>query len=395
MSSVFERSHAIRLNVPTTPIESVVFWHNDPPIHQYALLRALAKSGRLEVVLVTFQDLLPHRRRIGWTEPDFGDVTRVHRPASSTAEALLVKHDSPHSLHVFSGIQAFPPVYAAFRAAIRTKARVGVISLQPDPRGIRGMARLLMYRTHAWRYGKHIDLFLALGENAAEWYRSVGFQSDAVYVFGNFTESPPPPLPRPRYDGDRFALLFVGELIPRKSADVLLRAASRLTASSWRLEIVGDGPMRARLQTLARSLGIDGAVHWSAFQPHDNVFATLSNADILVLPSAFDGWGFVVNEALISGVPVVCSNTCGAAEVVRASDRGSVVRTGDVHALSEALQRQIFLGAPTAAERLRLSEWAGCVSAEAGANYFEAILANAFASGPMPHPPWHAALVAP
>ena len=352
------------------------------------MLRALTEAATVEVELVTFHDVMPQRRKIGWIDPDFGAAKRVRNPTPAELKALISRHDSPRTLHIFSGIQAFPSVYRAFRMALRTDARIGVISLQPDPRGLRGVARWALYKTHAWRYARDVDLFLALGEGAAAWYRNIGFRTETVYVFGNFTGVPATtPFPRePRSEG--LVISFVGELIKRKSVDVLLRALAHLKERSWTLRVVGDGPYRPQLERLAESLGIGNAIQWSAFQPHSSIFAALSEADLLVLPSAFDGWGFVVNEALIIGVPVICSDACGAAEVVRRSGHGAVFATGEVASLQEVLQREIAKGSLGAEKRRRLSTWALCIGAEAGAAYFLSILESAFGSAPRPLPPW-------
>lgn len=110
--------------------------------------------------------------------------------------------------------------------------------------------------------------------------------------------------PRPNASLD---LLFVGGLVPRKACDLALRAAAALLrAGSARLTIVGDGPERGRLEQLARSLGIDGAVDFAGWVSHAEVLARMRVADIFLFPSVRDNGAGVVFEALASGaVPVV------------------------------------------------------------------------------------------
>ena len=55
----------------------------------------------------------------------------------------------------------------------------------------------------------------------------------------------------------------------------------------------------------------------------------ICESDCLVLPSRYDGWGAVISEALMVGTPVICSDNCGAANVVTASNVGSVFSTND------------------------------------------------------------------
>jgi glycosyltransferase involved in cell wall biosynthesis len=58
-----------------------------------------------------------------------------------------------------------------------------------------------------------------------------------------------------------------------------------------------------------------------------------------VLPSRFDGWGAVVNEALMVGTPVICSNRCGASDVIENGRNGYVFEAGSARALRERLRQ--------------------------------------------------------
>jgi glycosyltransferase involved in cell wall biosynthesis len=62
-----------------------------------------------------------------------------------------------------------------------------------------------------------------------------------------------------------------------------------------------------------------------------------AEADALLLPSRFDGWGLVVHEGLASGMPVVVSDACGAADLIESSGCGKVIPAGDEIALAEAI----------------------------------------------------------
>ena len=70
----------------------------------------------------------------------------------------------------------------------------------------------------------------------------------------------------------------------------------------------------------------------------------LSAADVLVLPSHWDGWGAVINEALCNGARVVCSDFCGAADLVSDPRFGRVFREGSLESLTQAMDAMIDLG---------------------------------------------------
>lgn len=105
----------------------------------------------------------------------------------------------------------------------------------------------------------------------------------------------------------KLELIFVGGLVPRKACDIALRASAPLLRDGVaHFTVIGDGPERTRLEELARSLEIDGAVTFSGWLDHNEVFKGLRSSDLFVFPTLRDNGAGVVFEALASGaVPVV------------------------------------------------------------------------------------------
>ncbi len=146
-----------------------------------------------------------------------------------------------------------------------------------------------------------------------------------------------PPATHERADGEE-RLLLVGGLVPIKGVPVALEAVARLQSSHPRavLEIVGDGPERAALQTLAMRLGIADAVRFSGRLDRDAVAERMRAADVLVSASEWENLPGVQVEALASGLPVVATRVGGVPDVVD-DDVGALVSPGDPSALAEAL----------------------------------------------------------
>lgn len=101
--------------------------------------------------------------------------------------------------------------------------------------------------------------------------------------------------------------LFVGRLVPYKGVDVLLKALPHVPGS---LVIVGDGPLRGDLETLAAQLGLGGRVHFVGSVSRSDLVALLHAADVLALPSVTpnEAFGLVQLEAHACGVPVVSTS---------------------------------------------------------------------------------------
>ncbi|WP_031527260.1 glycosyltransferase family 4 protein [Dyadobacter crusticola] len=112
--------------------------------------------------------------------------------------------------------------------------------------------------------------------------------------------------------------VYVGRLAPEKNLEMLIRAFAEIqkpeiAVSMWELLLVGDGPARGALETLAQKLGVDEKVIFAGGFPWYEVPGWLAQSDVLILPSKSEPWGLVVNEAMVCGMPVIVSNKCGCA----------------------------------------------------------------------------------
>jgi glycosyltransferase involved in cell wall biosynthesis len=130
--------------------------------------------------------------------------------------------------------------------------------------------------------------------------------------------------------GAKLELIFVGGLVPRKACDLALRAAGSLLRSGLaRFTVVGDGPERARLEELTRSLGIEQAVLFCGWISHAEVLKHLRSADVFVFPTLRDNGPGVVSEALGSGAVPVVVDFGGPGDVVHAEVGYKVALTSE------------------------------------------------------------------
>ena len=150
--------------------------------------------------------------------------------------------------------------------------------------------------------------------------------------------------------GRRPFIVTAGRLEPQKGQDVLLRAfAASRACDGLDLVILGEGSLGARLRALAADLGVAERVRFQGFEA--NPWAWFSRARLFVLPSRWEGFPNALLEAMACGAPVVAS-ACdfGPREAIQSGRTGLLVPTGDVEALSAALET--LLSAPDLAHRL-------------------------------------------
>ncbi|MSR07493.1 MAG: glycosyltransferase family 4 protein [Gemmatimonadetes bacterium] len=140
-------------------------------------------------------------------------------------------------------------------------------------------------------------------------------------------------------------ILFVGNLNPSKGVDVLIRAARALKdrGINARVRIVGDGPAREDLRTLARLEGVADLVEFAGALPLNNMPREYGAATVTVLPTRgqAEGLGLSLVESLLSGTAVVGSAAGGIPEVVVPGETGLIARDGDAADLAAQLARML------------------------------------------------------
>lgn len=133
---------------------------------------------------------------------------------------------------------------------------------------------------------------------------------------------------------------FSGKLIPRKGVEDIVDAVANLQAEGCRagLLIIGDGPGRAALEERARSRQLKWTV-FAGFRNQSELAAWYVCMDGFVLPSRFETWGLVLNEAMLFGLPVIASSMVGAGEdLIEEGKNGYIFDMGNVDALTAKLR---------------------------------------------------------
>lgn len=174
--------------------------------------------------------------------------------------------------------------------------------------------------------------------------------------------------------------LFSGSLIARKGVDLLARAFVRLVTEidHVRLRIVGEGELR---DAVAHTLGpVRERVEFVGFKDWHELPGEYARADVLCVPSRYDGWGLVVPEGLAAGLPVIATDRMGAAlEFIETGRNGWLVRACDEDALLVAMREAALIGLEGMRERAR--ESVSGHSLQDGAGRFARFARESFLTG--------------
>ena len=174
-------------------------------------------------------------------------------------------------------------------------------------------------------------------------------------------------------------IVYVGRLERYKRVDVMLRAAAPLVAEHPALELVviGRGTDEARIERLARELGLAGRTRLLGFVEDDTRDRWLAESRVCVCASEKEGWGLTVIEANAVGTPVVASDAPGLRDSVRHGETGWLATVGDVAAFRARIAELLRAGDAAEAMARRGAEWARRFDWDVAADELEAALARA------------------
>lgn len=247
------------------------------------------------------------RRSPTWR--DLAALWRIRRELRSADVALLESSKAGALGRLVKG--RTPVVYAPHGWSFLMTSRLRLVWLLVE--------RALARRT---------DALLAVSAGEAEAAAGLDHRRVAVVVNGVDTAVFAPPREAPLEPSRD--LVCVGRLAEQKGQDVLLRAAA-LAVSRPTVTLVGEGPLRAELEALARDLDVDVEVVGAV----DDVRPFVTSARIAVVPSRWDGLSFALLEAMALGTPVIASRVAGS-EIVTA-DAGVLVDSDDPVGLAAAV----------------------------------------------------------
>jgi glycosyltransferase involved in cell wall biosynthesis len=299
--------------------------------HLLTLLPALAERG-IEPILVGLDD--PE-----WEAADFYDALDVPsirlRSARDLDPALLVRLARNLRADVVHTHLVHADVYGGVAAKLRG-ARLVSTKHNDDP-----------FRTGAFRYVErglaHLaDRVIAITDSLRAFnIEQVGVDEAKIVTIhyglddlpGAWGENPAVDVP-----SDAQVVLAVSRLTRQKGIDVAVRAMPLLRDDTV-LVVLGEGPERAGLETLARELGVAHRVFLPGRVP--DVAAWLRRSRVLAQPARWEGFGLAVLEAMLAGLPVVASRVSSLPELVVDEETGVLVPPDDPSALALAIEHAL------------------------------------------------------
>lgn len=353
----------------------IVFWQNALSIHQAPFIRALSAREDTSVHVIAFDGVSTRRRAMGWHAPDFGEARVI---VVGGADDLAVVYSSVRGVpfHIFSGFGAYSGVRGAVKEMAKVPGLRRFVMTEPwDVRGPLGTIRGLVSAVRVRKLAPLLAGVLACGSLARSQLRRMrAMENVPVYDFGYFVDRTSTSVQATRVVQAPWRLIFVGDLAEWKNPLGLLSALSELLDEDWTLTMVGEGPQGGAVHEAIAHHGLGGRVTVQPRAGNADIRMLIAQSDLLVLPSTYDGWGAVINEALMDGTMVVVSDAAGASDLVVHDSLGVRFDPGSQKGLENALRESFGLDRSDSSRRARADWAASAISPVAAAAYFVQVL---------------------
>ena len=320
----------------------VRFWQIALTAHQSFTLDALARNPDCQVQVYEVESRQPQRGGLQWTEAADDAAPHVLRKRINTLrEGRQEIRGSADVLHLFSGIWSNRRLFVLLLYALLKRRRVGLLT-EPyldvavgyfaDQSWLKAQLkkwlRSTAYRIAGLLLRRRIAVVFAISRRAVSQFQRLGFDANRIYPFGYFVTRLETKDPSAAPAQGSFNVAFVGSMTTRKGLHVLSSAMQCVPPHvRLQLDLFGPGEFPAALA--------NERVRYRGVIPFGTAQATLRAYRALVCPSLFDGWGVVVNEALLQGLPVIVSRQTGAAAMVENHELGLVFDATDADDLAQ------------------------------------------------------------
>lgn len=347
---------------------NLFFFQNCISPHQIPYIRECVKDERIEsVYLIVPRTDYVVRKDMGWDSTHLLDNTSIQlwlRPKDEQIIQLL--KETKDVVCLFSGIRSFADVFRWFKLSLSYNVKRGIITEPPNVYLTKPLflhyARFLF---QDYKYIKYIHYVFAFGDLAVNYYR---FWSKKwkVIPFAYCTDNMHVLECEYVIKNENLKIVFVGSLTRNKNVISILKALSILQNDTVSFDIVGDGIERKHLEDFVEKKRLRHVSFYGYLQMEE-ARAVMNDADVLILPSHYDGWGAVVNEALQLGLYVICSEHCGSKALLLNNRIGYIF-----HSYQEFLkQLQNVIQNKEAIKKGRLyrKQWSNTISGESISKY--------------------------
>lgn len=328
--------------------KDIVIWFNTPPKVSKGAFNYLSSNWGQKVYYICNMDYPEYRKSLNWNDGDFAEaeIVILEKMDSKLNFIKTFFEEHPNAIHILPGFDN--DIEKIVRPYILTATNpIVIFSERPVELGsiFERFLRLLYFKikySHYYNlYKSRISVFLPLGMKGLKTFAKYGWPEEKMLPFmynpeGNLIEDK---YLTPKGKSNTIKFLYVGRFYYRtKGVDVLMKAVKYLYGN-WSLDLVGGYGDKAKevRAWIEKTPNVNFLGSW----PSEEVSHRMSQYDVVIVPSKYDGWNLLVNEAINAGVGVIVSDQAVSDEVIKYAHAGAVFMSNKPKALAKEMQRVI------------------------------------------------------
>jgi glycosyltransferase involved in cell wall biosynthesis len=288
----------------------IVVWQAIVSPHMVYTFLELSKLVESNVYYIAYNEENHSRVQDGWTQSLSNSNSNLVLLTKQEEIHHFVQNLNSSYLHFTNGINIDYWKRGYIDKCICNSGGIWVAMFESINKfGILGTLRRIKFQLI--RFSRHKPYFAyCIGKGTADWFRKrkiVGMVFDGSYYIKPIDLI---------IDGDissKYNIGYFGQLIRRKNIEGVILVLSEFKHFDFVFNIFGGGDLNDYLQELVIREDLADHVVFHGLAQIDQVPQLISAMDFTILPSVFDGYGVAVLDSLLQGVPVICSNRCGAA----------------------------------------------------------------------------------
>lgn len=328
----------------------LVSWQPVLTDHQAYTYEALARKSGLPFIAYVSDLEDATRKAQGWTDTQVTQIERRLIPQQGFLKFCYSQLKSNrNAIHLFGSPFQQPKLMLCWLMAGCLGVEYYVISEPYSPIGLgylsersrfqerlKALMRPWIYWIYAHVLRSQTAGIFAISRRALQQFRKGGMPASKLFPFGYFVPKSVAHVESKEHadspSGSKLRLVFVGSLLQIKGIDLLNEVARQLAndESGVSIDVYGPGNFSAFENNIP-------GWRYAGVIPFGQAQSVMARYDALVIPSRYDGWGVVVNEALCAGIPVICSDQVGSGVLLENFGAGLRFPSGDVAGLCERI----------------------------------------------------------
>lgn len=322
--------------------KKLIWWECHLTDHQFYTIKAL--SDKCEITLISEKTSNTSRVKQGWKNSNYNFENIIYIDKYFKALRIINKNDECPI--IFGGpFESWKTIFALIISIFNKKEIYILTEPYSDTNEglfndnfvfynfLKNKTRIFLYQLYSFLFFHKINAFFVISKKAYYQFLSLKVPECKLFPYCYFVPNINSNFKKELdINLSNFKLVFVGNLSMRKGIDLLIEAIHELNLLRYNitLDIFGPGDF-SRFDMSYPMITYKGVI------PFGETTQFISKYDILIVPSRFDGWGVVVNEAIYAKVPVICSSNTGASGMIKLHNCGLIFNEVTVDKIKNAL----------------------------------------------------------